>query len=52
MPRVRWTPEEEVRLLNLIAPGKSWTLISGMLRRSMKSVKLHARRLLGAKNEG
>jgi hypothetical protein len=31
-----------------------WTLISGMLKRSMKSVKLHAktRRLLGAKNEG
>ena len=55
MPRVRWTPEEEERLLNLIAAGKSWTLISGMLERSMKSVKLHAKtlRLLGAKkNEG
>jgi DNA-binding NarL/FixJ family response regulator len=55
MPRIRWTPEEEERLLNLIAAGKSWTLISGMLKRSMKSVKLHAktRRLLGAKkNEG
>jgi DNA-binding NarL/FixJ family response regulator len=51
MPRVRWTPEEEVRLLHLIAAGKSWTLISGMLKRSMKSVKLHAKtlRLLGAK---
>jgi DNA-binding NarL/FixJ family response regulator len=44
MPRVRWTPEEEKRLLNLIAAGKSWTLISGMLKRSMKSVKLHAKR--------
>ena len=55
MPRVRWTPEEEERLLNLIAAGKSWTLISGMLKRSMKSVKLHAKtlRLPGAKkNEG
>jgi DNA-binding NarL/FixJ family response regulator len=55
MPRVRWTPEEEKRLLNLIAAGKSWTLISGMLKRSMKSVKLHAKtlRLVGAKkNEG
>jgi hypothetical protein len=53
MPRVRWTPEEEKRLLNLIAAGKSWTLISG--KRSMKSVKLHAKtlRLVGAKkNEG
>jgi DNA-binding NarL/FixJ family response regulator len=55
MPRVRWTPEEEERLLDLIAAGKSWTLISGMLKRSMKSVKLHAKTLrpLGAKkNEG
>ena len=53
--RVRWTPEEEERLLNLIAAGKSRTLISGMLKRGMKSVKLHAKtlRLLGAKkNEG
>jgi hypothetical protein len=51
MPRVRWTLEEEERLLNLIAAGKSWTLISGMLKRSMKSVKLHAKTLrpLGAK---
>jgi hypothetical protein len=43
MPRVRWTPEEEVRLLNLIGADKSWTLISGMLKRGMKSVKLHAK---------
>jgi hypothetical protein len=42
-------------LLDLIAAGKSWTLISGTLRRSMKSVRLHAKtlRLVGAKkNEG
>ena len=55
MPRIRWTPEEEERLLDLIAAGKSWTLISGMLKRGMKSVKLHAKtlRLVGAKkNEG
>jgi DNA-binding NarL/FixJ family response regulator len=45
MPRVRWTPEEEKRLLNLIAAGKSWTLISGMLKRSVKSVKLPAKTL-------
>jgi len=55
MPRVRWTLEEEKRLRDLIAAGKSWTLISGMLKRSMKSVKLHAKmlRLASAKkNEG
>jgi DNA-binding NarL/FixJ family response regulator len=45
MPRVRWTPDEEKRLLDSIAAGKSWTLISGMLKRSMKSVKLHAKTL-------
>jgi DNA-binding NarL/FixJ family response regulator len=44
--RIRWTPEEDERLLNLIAAGKSWTLISGMLKRSMKSVKLHAKTLV------
>ena len=54
MPRIRWTPEEDERLLDLIAAGKSWTLISGMLKRSMKSVKLHAKtlRLVGVKNNG
>ena len=48
MPRIRWTPEEDERLLDLIAAGKSWTLISGMLKRSMK---LHAKtlRLVGKK---
>jgi DNA-binding NarL/FixJ family response regulator len=54
MPRVRWTPDEEKRLLDLIAAGRSWTLISGMLKRSMKSVKLHAKTLRRAgakKNE-
>ena len=54
MPRIRWTPEEDERLLDLNAAGKSWTLISGMLKRSMKSVKLHAKtlRLVGAKKAG
>jgi DNA-binding NarL/FixJ family response regulator len=54
MPRVRWTPEEEKRLLDLIAAGKSWTLISGTLKRSMNSVKLHAETLrrTGAKKLG
>jgi DNA-binding NarL/FixJ family response regulator len=53
MPRVRWTPEEDERLVDLIAAGKSWTSISGTLKRSMKSVELHANtlRLVGAKKE-
>jgi aspartate ammonia-lyase len=53
MPRVRWTPEEDERLVGLIAAGKSWTSISGTLKRSMKSVELHANtlRLVGAKKE-
>jgi hypothetical protein len=42
---VRWTPKEDERLRDLIAAGKSWTLISGILKRSMKSVKLHAKSL-------
>ena len=39
--------------VDLIAAGKSWALISGILKRSMKSVELHAktRRLVGAKKE-
>ena len=45
MPRVRWTLEEEKRLLDLMAAGKSWTLISATLKRSMKAVKLHAKSL-------
>jgi hypothetical protein len=53
MPRVRWTPEDDKRLVYLIAAGKSWTLISGMLKRSMKSIKLHAKTLQrnGARKE-
>jgi len=42
MPRQRWTPEEDERLLNLVAAGKSWTLIGGALRRDMSSVKFRA----------
>jgi hypothetical protein len=38
----------------LIAAAKSWTLISAVLKRSMKAVKLHAGtlRLLGLKAKG
>jgi hypothetical protein len=45
MPRIRWTLEENERLLGLIAGGKSWTFISAKLRRDASSVKLHARTL-------
>jgi hypothetical protein len=53
MPRIRWTPEEDERLVDLIAAGKSWTSMSGVLKRSMKSVELHAKtlRLVGARKE-
>ena len=47
MPRIRWTPEEEARLIDLIAAGKSWTFISAALKRDMNSVKLHAKALSG-----
>src|ERR1700730_13364544 len=49
---IRWTPEEEKRLLNLTAAGKSWTLISGSLKRSMKSVKFHAKTLAQKDRQG
>jgi hypothetical protein len=42
MARIRWTLEEEAKLLRLIAAGKSWTFISAALRRETSSVKLHA----------
>jgi hypothetical protein len=42
MPRIRWTLEENERLLGLIAAGKSWTFISAALRRDTNSAKLHA----------
>jgi hypothetical protein len=45
MPRIRWTLEEDERLLGLIAAGKSWTFISAALRRDTNAVKLHARTL-------
>jgi hypothetical protein len=48
-----WTAEEDRRLLDLIAAGKSWTLISATLKRSMNPVKLRAKtlRLIGARKE-
>jgi hypothetical protein len=53
MPRIRWTLDENERLLGLIAAGKSWTFISAALRRDTNSAKLHAGRLrrVARKNE-
>jgi hypothetical protein len=45
MPRIRWTLEENERLINMIAAGKSWTYIGAALRRDTNSAKLHAGRL-------
>jgi hypothetical protein len=47
MPRIRWTPAEDARLIDLIAAGKSWTFISASLKRDMNSIKLHAKTLRG-----
>jgi hypothetical protein len=40
-----WTPEEDLRLLELIGSGKSWALISALLKRSQLSIKDRARYL-------
>jgi hypothetical protein len=40
-----WTPEEDQRLLELIGSGKSWMLISALLKRSQLSIKERARYL-------
>jgi hypothetical protein len=34
-----WTPEEDQRLLELIGSGKSWVLISALLKRSQLSIR-------------
>jgi hypothetical protein len=51
MPRIRWTLEEDERLLGLIAAGQSWTFISAALRRDTNSVKLHAGTLRARQEE-
>jgi hypothetical protein len=38
-----WTPEENQRLPELIGSGKSWVLISVLLKRSQLSIKDRAR---------
>ena len=34
-----WKPEEDVRLIELIEAGKSWVLISALLKRSVKTLQ-------------
>ena len=43
--RIRWTLDENERLLGLIAAGKSWTFIIAALRHDTNSAKMHAGRL-------
>jgi hypothetical protein len=40
-----WTPEEDQRSRELIGSGKSWVLISALLKRSQLSIKDRARYL-------
>ena len=40
-----WTPEEDQRSLELIGNGKSWVLISALLKRSQLPIKDRARYL-------
>jgi Myb-like DNA-binding domain len=40
-----WTPDEDQRLLELIDGGKSWVLISALLKRGQLSIKDRARYL-------
>jgi DNA-binding Lrp family transcriptional regulator len=36
---IRWTPEEDQRLLDLVAAEATWPLIAFNLRRSMQAVQ-------------
>ena len=40
-----WKPEEDVRLIELIEAGKSWVLISAILKRSVKTLQDRSRLL-------
>jgi hypothetical protein len=41
----KWTDEENQKLLGMVEAGKSWVLISAMLKRSQKSVHERAKTL-------
>jgi Myb-like DNA-binding domain len=40
-----WTPDEDLRLIELMNDGKSWVLISALLKRSRKSIEERVRHL-------
>jgi hypothetical protein len=42
---IRWTPEEDQRLLDLVAAEATWPLIALNLRRSIQAVQERAQRL-------
>jgi hypothetical protein len=41
----KWTPEEGLRLLELVEARKSWVFISAKLKRPTKSIRDHLRHL-------
>jgi hypothetical protein len=41
----KWMPEEDRRLLELVAAQKSWVFISAKLKRPTKSIRDHLRHL-------
>ena len=42
---IRWTPEEDQRLLDLVAAEAAWPLIALNLRRSIQAVQERAQKL-------
>ena len=46
-----WTAREDRQLLDLLAVGKSWVLISVSLKRPLKSVQVRARHLKRKSNK-
>jgi hypothetical protein len=42
---LRWTPEEDQRLLDLVATEATWPLIAANLKRSIQAVQERAQKL-------
>jgi biotin operon repressor len=42
---IRWTPEEDHRLLDLVAAEATWPLIAANLKRSIQAVQERAQKL-------
>ena len=41
----RWTPDEDRKLLEMVESGKSWVLISAVLKRKQRSIVERTRTL-------